>query len=256
MIKITMYLKNIFITILYLFTGLFLAAQEVTGIQADIRAMSKETDPAKIIVMKEEIIDEYALDSLKDSETIDLLNGTIAVAFAMQKNYREYEKYIDLIKDEFTQTSILSMAANKLLDNDIDATYACKIAKETLERYFAFKDDPAARPEGYTKEDWERFMNFAKYPYYDTYAKALFALGKYKEALQYQQMAFDGEPEKGLPASVERYAKLLALNGEKERSKQFLLKIAGMGKLNKGMTEQLESFLFLKEEAVQILMRT
>jgi len=236
-----MHIKTIIITTFYLFTSIVLTTQEVTGIQADIRRMSKETDPHKSVIIKNRIINDYKLDSLKDSETIDLLNGNIAVAFAMKKNYKEFEKYIGLIKNKFNQTSMLSMAANELLDKDIDADYACKIAKETLEKYFSFKDDPNARPDGYTKEDWERFMNFAKYPYYDTYAKSLFALKRYTEAIEYQRMAFDGKPEEGLPGSVERYTKLLELTGKKEEAKQLLLKLARLGKLNKGMTEQLQS---------------
>ncbi len=236
-----MYLKKTILTVLYLCTSLLLSAQEVTGIQSDIRKMSKEKDPYKSVMIRDRIISDYKLDSKKDSETIDLLNGNIAIAFAMKKNYPEFEKYISLIKNKFNQTSMLSMAANELLDKNIDAGYACKIAKETLDKYFTFKDDPAARPEGYTKEDWERFMNFAKYPYYDTYAKSLFTLKRYDEAIQYQQLALDNKPEEGLPDAVERYAKLLELTGKKEEAKQLLLKMARLGKLNKGMTEQLQS---------------
>ncbi|UGU15474.1 TlpA family protein disulfide reductase [Sinomicrobium kalidii] len=237
-----MNLKKVIIAISCLFAGTFLTAQEVTGIQADIRAMTKETDPEKAIVIKDRIIKEYDLDTLKDSETMDMLNGNVALAFVMKKNYKEFEKYIGKIKNRFNQTSMLNMAANKLLAEDIDANYANKIAVKTLEEYYSFKDDPNARPDSYTLENWERFITFSKYPYYDTYAKSLFALKRYKEALQYQRMTFQGEPEEGLPVSVERYAKLLELNGEKESAKQLLLKIAGKGKLNKGMIAQLESF--------------
>ena len=236
-----MHIKKITIAVFYLFTSLLLTAQEATGIQSAIRAMSKETDPYKSIVIMNRIINDYKLDSLNDSEILDLLNGNIAVAFARKKSFTEFNKYIGLIKNKFNQTSMLSMAANELLDKEIDADYACKIAKETLEKYSSFKDDPNAKPDGYTKEDWERFMGFAKYPYYDTYAKSLFALKKYNEAIQYQRMAFDGNPEEGLPGSVERYAKLLELTGKKEEAKQLLLKMARLGKLNQGMTEQLKS---------------
>ncbi|MCB9080606.1 MAG: TlpA family protein disulfide reductase [Lewinellaceae bacterium] len=220
----------------------FLSAQEVTSIQADIRKMSKETDPLNCIRIKEQIMAEYHLDSLKDAETIDLLNGSIAVAFAMEKNFPAFEQYIKLIQNKFNQTSMLCMAANKLLDSEVDADYACKLARETLEIYYTMKEDPSARPEDFAREDWERFMDFAKYPYYDTYAKALFAVGKYPEAIQYQEIAFDGKPEEGLPSAVERYAKLLELTGDAEKAKKLLLTLAQMGKLNQGMIAQLEAF--------------
>ncbi len=223
-----MHLKKIIITSIYLLTSIVLNAQEATGIQAEIRKMSKEADPGQCVYMRNQFIQGYKLDSLKDSETIDLLNGTVAIAYAKRKQYQEFEKFIGFIKNKFNQTSMLSQAANELLDNNIDADYACKIAKETLDKYFSFKDDPAARPEGYTKEDWERFMSFAKFPYYDTYAKSLFALKRYDEAIKYQLMALDDKPEEGLPGSVERYAKLLELTGKKEEAKQLLLKRASL----------------------------
>jgi thiol-disulfide isomerase/thioredoxin len=222
------HLKKIIITSIYLLTSIVLNAQEATGIQAEIRKMSKEADPGQCVYMRNQFIQGYKLDSLKDSETIDLLNGTVAIAYAKRKQYQEFEKFIGFIKNKFNQTSMLSQAANELLDNNIDADYACKIAKETLDKYFSFKDDPAARPEGYTKEDWERFMSFAKFPYYDTYAKSLFALKRYDEAIKYQLMALDDKPEEGLPGSVERYAKLLELTGKKEEAKQLLLKRASL----------------------------
>jgi thiol-disulfide isomerase/thioredoxin len=226
--KPTVHLKKIIITSIYLLTSIVLNAQEATGIQAEIRKMSKEADPGQCVYMRNQFIQGYKLDSLKDSETIDLLNGTVAIAYAKRKQYQEFEKFIGFIKNKFNQTSMLSQAANELLDNNIDADYACKIAKETLDKYFSFKDDPAARPEGYTKEDWERFMSFAKFPYYDTYAKSLFALKRYDEAIKYQLMALDDKPEEGLPESVERYAKLLELTGKKEEAKQLLLKRASL----------------------------
>jgi thiol-disulfide isomerase/thioredoxin len=237
-----MYLKSVALITLFLFASILLSAQEVTGIHADIRNMSKETDPSKSIMIRDQIIKDYNLNSLEDAETIDLLNGTVGIAFVRKKNYEGFEKYIDLIQNKFNQTSMLNMAANELLDLDIDPAYASKLAKRTLDVYHTFKDDPKAKPENFSQEDWKRFMNFAKYPYYDTYAKALFALKEYEEAIQYQRMAFDGKPEEGLPASVERYAKLLEFSHEKDSAKQLLLKLAGKGKLTKSMIAQLESY--------------
>ena len=237
-----MYMKRVTLISFFLFASILVNAQEVTGIHADIRKMSKETDPSKSIIIRDQIIKDYNLNSLKDAETIDLLNGIVGIAFVRVKNYEGFEKYIDLIQNKFNQTSMLNMAANELLDMDIDVAYASKLAKRTLDVYNTFKDDPKAKPDNFSKEDWIRFMNFAKYPYYDTYAKVLFALEKYEEAILYQRKAFDGKPEDGLPASVERYAKLLELNHEKDSAKLLLLKVAGKGKPNKSMIAQLKSF--------------
>jgi len=91
--------KKTTITAFYLFFSLLLAAQEATGVQSEIRKMSRETDPVKSVAMKNRIIKEFKLDTVKDSETIDLLNGNVAVAFAMKKNYAEFDKYISLIRN-------------------------------------------------------------------------------------------------------------------------------------------------------------
>lgn len=239
--------KRVVSIFLFLCTGLFTAAQEVTGIQAEIRSMSKEPDPEKSIILMNKIISDYRLDSLKDVETIDMLHGTVAIAFVMKKNYTQFEKYIQRIKNKFTQTSILSIAATKLMDTEIDDEYAYKIAQQTLAIFNSIKDDPGARPPGFAPADWQRFMKFAQYPYNDTYAKSLFKLKNYKEAIRYQRMAFAGKPEEDVPTSVERYAKLLELTGEPDSAKLLLLKVAGMGKLNNGMIDQLESFYVLEK---------
>lgn len=241
-----MLFKIIISSSFFLFIGLFISAQEVTGVQADIRELTKEKDPSLSVAKRNQIIEEYNLDTEKDSETIDILNGTVAIAYVLKKDYKDFEKYIGLINNKFNQTSMLSMAANKLLDDNIDTDYACKIAKETLEKYNSYKDDPRAKPESYSKEEWKRFMNFTKYPYYDTYARALFAQKKYKEALHYQELAFDGEPDEGIPSSVERYIKLLKLNNKTKESEELLLKIARKGELNKEMIVQLESLYIAK----------
>lgn len=238
--------RNTLLAIL-LWTGFSTLAQEVTPLDSAIHRLTQEKDPQKSVMMMNQIIKEYKLDKNKDAETLDVLYGTAAVNFAMQHDYSQFEKYIGLIRNKFNQTSYLNMVASKLLDEQQDADYANRIAKRTLTLYQSFKNDTTARPKDFSKEDWQRFMNFAQYPYYDTYAHSLFALKQYEEALRYQKMAFTGNPEEGLPASVERYARLLQLTGKKEEAKQLLLKMARLGRLNKGMTEQLQS-IYISEK--------
>jgi thiol-disulfide isomerase/thioredoxin len=191
--------------------------------------------------MMNSIIKKYRLDKNKDAETLDMLYGTAAVNFAMGRNHTQFEKYIGLIRNKFNRTSFMNMAASKMLNDDLDAAYASLISKRTLTLYQSIKKDTTARPRDFSKADWNRFMDFAQYPYYDTYAQSLYALKKYEEALRYQEMAFNGSPEEGLPASVDRYTRLLTLTGKKAEARQLLLKMAGRGKLNRGMTEQLQS---------------
>lgn len=238
---------SILLAAIFLWPGLSSFAQEESGLDSAIHRLSEEKDPQKTVLLMNGIIKEHRLDKNKDAETLDVLYGTAAVNFAMNHNYSQFEKYIGLIRNKFNQTSFLNMAASKMLNDNIDAAYANRISKRTLTLYQSFKNDTTAKPKDFSKEDWKRFMNFAQYPYYDTYAHSLYALKKYEKAVQYQKMAFNGHPEEGLPGSVERYAKLLELTGKKEEAKQLLLKMARRGRLNKGMAEQLQS-IYISEK--------
>jgi thiol-disulfide isomerase/thioredoxin len=238
---------NFFLAVIFVMFWTSGFAQEMSALDSAIQHLSKEKDPQKTVLMMNRIIKDFRLDKNKDAETFDLLYGTAAINFAMHRNYAQFEKYMGLIRNKFNQTSFLNMAASKMLQDHLDAAYANKISKRTLALYHSFKNDTTARPKDFSKEDWVRFMAFAQYPYYDTHAHSLFALKKYEEALRYQEKAFQGKPEEGLPASVERYATLLELTGKKEEAKELLLKMAGRGRLNKGMTAQLQS-IYISEK--------
>ena len=142
------------------------------------------------------------------------------------------------------------MATIDLIQKKKDLTKAEALAKKTVDLYNSYKDDPKARPADMAEGDWKRFMNFAYYPYYDTYAMALHAVGKNKEALNYQQMAFNGPVEEGLPSSVERYAILLKLNNQEEKAYALLLKMAKTGKSTDGMNSLLRELYIKKNKDV------
>src|SRR5690606_25528785 len=133
-----------------------------------------------------------------------------------------------------------------------------KLARQTLDMYNSFKNDPTARPESISKEDWKRFMDFAYYPYNDTYAAALYANGKYKEALKYQRAAFTESPDDGIATSIERFAHLLELNNQPYSAYQLLLKRAKSGNSTAAMDAQLKRLYVKKignEKNFDILMK-
>jgi thiol-disulfide isomerase/thioredoxin len=232
---------NILLVIIFSYPGLSAMAQERTALDSSIYLLAKEKDAQRSVWVMQEIIKKYRLDRNKDAATFDVLYGTVAVSLAMNHQYTRFEKYIDSIRNKFNQTSFLNMAASKMLEDHVDPAYANRVSDRTLQLYRSFKNDTSAKPKDISMADWQRFMDFAQYPYCDTHAHSLFALKKYKEAIRYQKMAFNGNPEGGLPVSVERYAKLLELTGKKGEAKRLLLKMAGLGKLNKGMTEHLQA---------------
>ena len=239
--------QNIFAVLFFVLLGLHPEAQEASALDSAMQQLAKTENPQQAVLMMNRIVKEHHLDPSKDAEILDVLYGTVAVNFALKGNESEFGEYIGMIKNKFNQTSFLNMAAAQLLNENGDARFASQISKRTLALYESFKNDTSARPKNFARQDWERFLGFAKYPYYDTHAHALFALEQYDEALKYQRMAFEGKPEDGLPSSVERYARLLQLTGKKEEAKQLLLRRASTGKLNQGMTTQLQS-IYISEK--------
>lgn len=215
-------------------------AQEGGTLAEQLKIMSKETDPHKSVALMHSIISNNRLDTVKDAETIDVIKGNVAISFLNKGEYKEFEKYIGMMKNKFNQTSYLNMGATMLANRKTDPEVAERLARQTLELYNSFKDDPSARPAEMPAEDWNRFMRFAFFPYCDTYALALYANGKNKLALEYQEKSFDGPPEEGLPSAVERYATLLALNGQKEKAYGLLTTLARKGKSTLAMNTLLK----------------
>lgn len=237
-------LVEIFIILIMIIPFSF-PAQVSALLQDELKIMAKETDPEKISAMKDRIINEYHLIPGKDSEAIDILNGNLALAFLKVKQYKKFEEFVDHIKNKFNQTSYLNMAVPILLYNG-DTEYAGKIAALTIDKYHSYMNSPSARPDHFPKEDWDRFMKFAQYPYYDAYVAALFALKDYDMALKYQKMSFEAAPEEGMISSIERYAKLLELTGSRDEAENVLLKKAVLGGLTKEMIARLKSLYTVK----------
>ena len=216
--------------------------QQQPSLMDQLKALAKEQDPEKSVALMKEIVAGHKLDTAKDAETMDMLYGSVALAYLRHGNYDAFDQYIGRMKNKFNQTSYMNMGAGMLVRENIDVAKAEQLAKATIDLYLSFKDDPKARPEGMPEADWKRFMNFARYPYYDTYAQALTASAesKLKEALQYQEQAFADAPEEGFPPAVERYAHLLVLNGQEDKAYALLHTMASKGKSTAAMDAMLK----------------
>lgn len=242
-------MKKIRKSILAILCCLALAAhaQQAGTLAEQMKEMAGETDPQKSIALMHGIIRDNRLDTVKDAETIDVMKGNVAMSFLHKGQYEEFERYVGSMKNKFNQTSYLNMGAATLAKKKTAPDVAERLSKQTLELFASYKDDPSARPAGMPAEDWNRFMRFAYYPYCDTYAMVLHANGKNKLALQYQEKAFDGPPEEGMPPSVERYAALLALNGQEEKAYELLTSMAKKGKSTTAMNTLLKKFYVRKK---------
>lgn len=239
--------KTLFLAIAFAF-GISAQGQMNDSLMAEIRVMIKETDPAVNLSKMKGLIAKYGLEISKDAEIIDMLKGIVSMNYVEAGNYKEFEKILASIDNKFNQTSYLNMAAATLLKEEKDLEIAASFAKRALDLYEKIKDDPKSKPANYPEADWKRFMKFAGYPYNDTYAHALYAQGKYKEALVYQEKAFDDAPENGMPPSVERYAHLLVINNQPEKAYNLVLEMAKTGKSTDGMNKLLKELYVKKHD--------
>lgn len=220
-------------------------AQGTDPVMQQIREMDKLDDPAQSTRMMKEIIKKFDLREDKDAETMDMLKGIVALDYLEMDKYNEFDKMILSIRNKFNQTSYMNMGTMALLKKKNNKK-AEELGKRTLDLYFSYKDDPDARPKDYPEKDWKWFTSFAYYPYCDAYAEALAAVGKNKEALLYQEKAFNGPVEEGLPPSVERYANLLLLNNQEEKAYSLVLKLAETGK-STPVTDKILKELYVKK---------
>lgn len=222
-----------------LFCFYYANAQTVTDLQKSLRALNETQPPAAAETLAKKILTDHKLNTADNSETIDMVNGTLAMVFIRNGDRDGFERYMEKISNPFNETSFLSMASSELIDSAKDIDFAEGLARRTIDLYENFKNDSTQRPVGFAKEDWQRFMDFAKYPYYDTYAKALFANGKFDSALIYQRLSFHAAPEEAIPGAMERYAKILEQVNQPDTAVSFLMKVAGKGRLNRSMAAQL-----------------
>ncbi|WP_127124509.1 TlpA family protein disulfide reductase [Pseudoflavitalea rhizosphaerae] len=220
---------------------LLVNAQQENKLMAQMKQLNSERDPEKSVALMKKIIADNKLHKERDASTMNMLNGTVALNFLRNQQYKEFEKYIGKINSKFDQTSYMNMGADILLREKIDPVKAEQLSKQTLDLYFSYKDDPKAKPKDMPEADWKRFMDFAQYPYYDTYAAALTANGKFKEALSFQEKAFNGPVEEGFGNSIERYTLLLAKNGQEDKAYQILEMMAKTGKSSAAMNAQLKA---------------
>ena len=172
--------------------------------------MSTESNPHENVISMRNIIKEFKLTRFRNAEEIDMLKGNVALSFLKSGNYPKFEAYIKTIENKFNQTSFLNMGVYHLVKIK-NFNYAEIIAKRTVDLYDSFKNNPSAKPKSFPLEDWNRFMQIAAYPYYESYAQVLHIKGDNNKALVYEEKAINGK-EGMLESSTELYTALLAAN--------------------------------------------
>ncbi|RZK41717.1 MAG: TlpA family protein disulfide reductase [Pedobacter sp.] len=247
-----MKIRKLLIT-LTLICSLQTQAQDLQSLAKILQEMTKETNPAKNVRTMKHAIKTQNLDPIKHSEEIDIMKGIIALSYLDNQQLKKFEKYIDLIKNKFNQTSYQNMASDKLINQGKNLVYAESLAEKTALNYQNYKNDPSARPKTINIENWNRFMQMAAYPYYVTYAKLLAENGKPIKALSYLELAFQTlDPAMAEVAVIELYASLLEKNKQIQKSYEILLKMATIGKANSKMIAQLSKLHLEKSNDLDI----
>lgn len=219
-------------------------AQQMATLNQRIQAISKEKDPEKNVIAMRNIIKEFKLDSLQRIEEIDMLKGNVALSFLTAGQHAQFEVYIAKITNKFNQTSFLNMAVYNLIKIK-NFAYAKAIAKKTVDLYESYKNNPLAKPEYFSLDDWNRFMQMAAYPYYESYAEVLHLNGENEKALFYEEKAIQSS-QSMLPSSAELYTTLLAGNGQTDKAYERLLKAISAGNATKKMTELFKKLAITK----------
>lgn len=94
-------------------------------------------------------------------------------------------------------------------------------------------------PKHFDYNDWNNFMKMAVYPYYETFAKILFAQGKTNSALCYLEKALQNRNiENLIPEEAQLYTSLLVAEHQNEKAYQLLLRNVELGKATDVMIAQ------------------
>ena len=223
------------------------SAQGIIKFENRVQKMSKETNPQKNVIELQSIISDYNLDPIKNAEELDVLHGTVALSYLASGNYPMFEQYIKAIKNKFNQTSYMNMGTYDLLTRKIDFDYALSLAKKTVDLYESYIDDKAARPISIPEEAWERWIKMAAYPYYETYASALYLNHEAQKALMYEEKALQGKKsEEIMQSSLELYAELLISQGRTEKAYDILIDRVNIGNSSLKMNDLLKQLLIIR----------
>jgi thiol-disulfide isomerase/thioredoxin len=223
------------------------SAQNSKMLSIQITAMSKEADGRKNIATMHRLIKKYHLNAVKNAEELDMMKGVIALNFSDAGHFDMFYKLINSIDNKFNQTSYLNMAADRMLRQQQHLPEAEVIASKTIKLYEYFKNDTAARSSGYSKDDWNRFMRMAAYPYYYTYSVALHTNRKDRLALYYLEKAIKSQKTEPLDEeATELYATLLISAGKDDMAFDSLYAKARIGKASGPMIGLLKK-LYVKK---------
>jgi len=187
------------------------------------------------------LIRDFKLDPAKaaDATRLDGFYGVLADAWAAEKNNAKFEEFAKKISSKMGLAAAYNNYAWASAEKKENTEFAMKISKASLDLLQAAKNDPV--PAFYaSKEDYIKELenNYALYA--DTYAFLLSTAGKDAEALQYQELAVNGNNFSNDDMNA-RYVTLLVKNKQNDKALSFAERFVKDGKGSDQMKADLKA---------------
>ena len=173
-------------------------------------AASVEKDLPKKDSLFADLLNKYP-DLLKDQQTLDRINTSIAYSHLKAVDIAGFNKYADKVKNKISLEKYLNSVAWDLAESGKDLTTAEKLAKESVDIISSYQIDPPIEfylPPSVVRQRLQNDWNASA----DTYAYILWKEGKSSEALPYMKKVYDLTSTE--VNSIEHYSQILAGVGQ------------------------------------------
>ncbi len=149
----------------------------------------------KDLVKKEQIFNDYKMNNPKLGNLGNYMANNLAMVYYNKKDMVNFDKYSNMVDDKSSRASSLNNLAWEMAEKGENLNEAEKMSKTSLDIITSLQDNPSDKPEYFTKKQYEKNLNSTFRMYADTYALILFKQGKIKEAIDYQEKAFDAKSQ-------------------------------------------------------------
>ncbi|WP_158800234.1 TlpA disulfide reductase family protein [Pedobacter sp. L105] len=163
------------------------------------------------------IIAKYKLDVNNDKDAFHIFFTYLWLAdlYAKEGNKEKFDFYANRIKNRVTRASIYNSSAILFAQKNEDVAYAAELSKKSIDLIADVKSDPL--PNYTTPDKYAEKLDNDAGTYADTYASLLYKLGKYKDAVAYEEQAFAFTKDDDINMHI-RYQTYLEKNGQFEKA--------------------------------------
>lgn len=176
-----------------------------------VNAFQEESDLDK----KAQILSNFSGNNTELGNIGTYMANNLAMAYYNKNDMANFEKYSKMV-DKASRASSLNNLAWNMVENGKNLDEAEKMSKESLDLVTEMQKNPTDKSAYLSKRQYERNLNSTYKMYADTYAVILFKQGKVKEAIDYQEKAFD--PKNQDAEANARYIEFLMADKQYEKA--------------------------------------